>query len=189
MDRRFLLGGLLIASGVGLVISEAASAARRPRLRPGDRVLLIGDSLAAGLHPHMKQLAREEGVEYQGSGRDGTRIDEWARDPWLRQTMATFEPTVVLVSLGTNDVALGPERQADDLDELLTTLTAEGATVVWIGPPELPFEADAMLSLLRREAPYYFESEDYDIPRAPDGLHPTAAGYAGWAGSIWRWLT
>jgi lysophospholipase L1-like esterase len=189
MDKRWLLGGLLIAGGIGLV----ASVKRRPKLSAESRVLLFGDSLAVGLHQHMRSLAEESGVAaYTGKGIVGSRIDQWDDDPWLDATLDEFQPTLILVSLGTNDEATSPgavERQAPHLAVLLDKLRATGAEIVWIGPPDLPFPRQGVSDMVRENVPYYFESEAIDIPRAPDHLHPNAAGYAGWAGAIWQWLT
>lgn len=193
MDRRWLLGGLLIAGGIGLV----AVATRRPRVTVHSRVLLFGDSMAVGLNPQLKQLAEETGVEaYAGKGIVGSRIDQWARgsweNGWLDEQLATFRPTLILVSLGTNDEKTSPgavEREAPALATLLGKLAATGADVVWIGPPELPFPRQGVSDMIRAEVPYYFESENLDIPRGPDDLHPNAAGYGGWAGALWQWLT
>jgi lysophospholipase L1-like esterase len=189
VDKRWLLGGLLVAGGVGLV----AVATRRPKVTEKSRVLLFGDSMAVGLDPQLRQLATEAGVlAYDGHGIVGTRLDEWAKSPWLDQELETFQPTIILVSLGTNDEALGEgaaARQEPYLDELLDKLAASGAEIVWIGPPALPFPREGVSDMIRHKAPYYFASEGLSIPRSPDGLHPSAAGYAGWAGSIWRWLS
>lgn len=188
MDRRWILGTLLIAGGVGL----AAAATRRPRVAPGDRVLVFGDSLAVGLIPHLDALAEESGVALTGRGEVGTRIDQWSSDSWLIAELESFQPTLVLVSLGTNDEAIGPgavEREAPHLARLLALIEESGAELVWIGPPALPFPSAGIATMIEAAVPYYFDSERYDIPRAPDHLHPTAAGYAGWAGAIWRWLT
>lgn len=188
VDKRWLLGGLLVAGGVGLL----TVATRRPKLGPGSRVLLFGDSMAVGLNQHMPQLADEAGVAYTGSGIVGTRIDQWARDTWLDQALQDFKPTLILVSLGTNDEATAPgavERERPAFETLLGKLTATGADVVWIGPPELPFPRQGVSDMIRSAVPYYFRSEQLDIPRGPDNLHPNAAGYAGWAGAIWRWLS
>jgi lysophospholipase L1-like esterase len=189
VDRRWLLGGLLTVLGVGLV----AAATRRPKLTEKSRVLLVGDSMAVGLDPHMRELAGESAVEaYAGRGITGSRIDQWARSDWLESELESFRPTIVLVSLGTNDEALGrgaAERQAPFVDELLEKLRASGAEVVWIGPPTLPFEEHGVSELIESRVPFYFRSAELDIPRSPDGLHPNAAGYAGWSGAVWRWLS
>jgi lysophospholipase L1-like esterase len=189
VHRRWLLGGLLIVGGVGLV----AVATRRPKVTEKTRLLLIGDSLAVGLNTHMREMATDEGLDaYAGKGIVGSRIDQWAHDPWLDEELVAFLPNLILVSLGTNDEALGPgadAHQAAALETLMEKLRATGAEIVWIGPPSLPFPRAGVSDMIRNEAPYYFASETLDIPRGPDGLHPTAAGYAGWAGAIWRWLS
>jgi len=189
VDRRWLLGGLLIAGGVGLV----AAATRRPKVSEKSRVLLIGDSMAVGLNPHMRELAIEAGVDgYFGRGVSGSRIDQWAASAELDKDLEDFHPTLILVALGTNDEALGEgaaDRQELYLEELLEKLYATGADVVWIGPPSLPFVRHGVSDLIRDKSPFYFESESLDIPRGPDRLHPSAAGYAGWSGAVWRWLS
>ena len=189
MDKRWLLGGLLIASGVGL----AALATRRPKITASSRVLLFGDSLAVGLTPQLGQLATEAGVAaYEGHGIVGSHITDWDRSAWLDETLASFQPTLILVSLGTNDEAESPgaaDREAPRLSALLGKLRATGAEIVWIGPPALPFPRQGVVDMIRQNVPYFFDSEQLDIPRSPDGLHPNAAGYAGWAGAIWQWLT
>jgi len=189
MDRRWLLGGLLITAGVGL----AALATRRPKLSASSRVLLFGDSLAVGLNPQFQQLATEAGVTYEGFGVVGSRIQAWLDNPQLDDALAAFKPTLILVSLGTNNEAEpsagAADRAAPALAALLDKLHATGAEIVWIGPPTLPFPRQGVSDLIRANVSYFFDSALLDIPRSPDGLHPNAAGYAGWAGAIWQWLT
>jgi lysophospholipase L1-like esterase len=191
VDRRLLYAGLLVAAGVGLV-----RAFRGPRIEPGETsLLLVGDSLAVGLGPPLQALATDAGVPFSKLSRGGTRIDQWAGSQVLAERIQTFKPTLVLVSLGTNDEAMGgddvPGRQAPYLEQLLSRLRSGGAEVVWIGPPRLPFASKGVVELIRRTVPrsHYFASDRLSIPRGPDNLHPTVKGYAGWAGAIWKWLS
>jgi lysophospholipase L1-like esterase len=191
VDRKILYGGLLVAlAGVGL-----ARALRGPRITAGEsKILLIGDSLAVGLAPQLKALADEGRVEFASRAIEGTRIDQWAKSERLKDKLRSFRPDLVLVSLGTNDAyatGIKPEQQRVALDALVARLREAGAQVVWIGPPALRSPPNPqMLRMIREAVPssHYFPSETLDIPRAPDGLHPTLRGYAGWAGSIWQWL-
>lgn len=190
LNRRWLLGGLLTVGGVGLVASAFAS----PRLQEDTRLLLIGDSFAAGLGPHIKSLAREEGIDYLGKGIVGSRIDQWAtgtHQAWLTQTLRSYSPTLVLVSLGTNDEYGGcTDGRERWIRALVGELEESGAQVAWIGMPTLPREETCHIrQSAASAAEHYFQSDHLKIPRGPDQLHPTAAGYAGWAGSIWRWLS
>ena len=208
-----MLAGLVLAAGVGLVYSLASGGSglvRPPRLQRGARLLLFGDSLAVGLGPQFKTLAEEEGVEVRVLAKVSTRIDQWASSAALDAMLAEYEPDMVLVSLGTNDEYMtgdAPARQAPYLDTLLAKLHdccgrpgpyrgdyGLGAEVVWIMPPELPRETNGIRALIASrlassERAWSFPSETLEIPRGPDHLHPTAAGYAGWAGAIWEWLS
>lgn len=193
MDRRWVYAGLGVVAGVGLLRVLWPS---RPRVTPGEtRLLLVGDSLAVGLGPPLRALARDQSVSFEQLAKEGTRIDQWAGSQKLTERLAAFRPTLVLVSLGTNDEYMmgdGGARQAPHLDQLLSKLQAAGAEVAWIGPPTLPKAgSNGVLALLRARIPgsHYYHSEQLTIPRAPDRLHPTLKGYAGWAGMLWQWLS
>jgi lysophospholipase L1-like esterase len=156
-------------------------------------------------------------VPFVALSKPGTRIDQWAESVTLDDTLRDFQPTLVLVSLGTNDAyqgAGGWAREHAAFEALLTKLKqfsnkyangedpahgpyfSAGAEVIWIGPPRLPPKSlvgspidPAFLDELANAAPNYFHSEQLDIPKGPDGIHPTASGYAGWAGALWNWLS
>lgn len=194
MSRRtWIYAGLGLAAGmsaVGLVKLLSG-----PRIVRGkSRVFLLGDSLAVGLKPHLTMLARESRVAFEALAKEGTRIDQWANNAALLQRLEQFRPTLILVSLGTNDEYLSgnaPARQKPYLARLMSHLEATGAEVAWIGPPQLPKPSNGIVALIRgsiRDS-HYFPSANLQIPRGPDGLHPTARGYASWAGALWRWLS
>jgi lysophospholipase L1-like esterase len=193
MDRRWLLGGLLFAGGVGAVRAITA----RPKLNAESSVLLIGDSMGVGMAPHFKGLAHEEGLPFETVALTGTRVDQWVNSNRLLQKLNLIRPSHVLISLGTNDAYSGktPENIHENTKELVEIIKEFNANPIWIGAPSLPertggvdLHVDNLLAI-RSGTPYYFDSSTLTIPRGPDDLHPTAAGYAGWAGAIWNWLT
>lgn len=194
MERRWLYAGLAVVAGVGLTTLIR----RGPKIVPGKtRLLLIGDSLAVGLGPPMQAIARDQKIPFDAVAEVGTRIDQWATRPDLDQHLAAFHPTLVLVSLGTNDEYMQGagvvSRQAQKLQALLAKLHAAGADVVWIGPPTLPKpQSNGIVPMLKATIPasHYFPSDTaLTLPRGPDQIHPTVAGYAGWAGALWQWLS
>lgn len=199
MDRRWLYAGLLVATGIGV----ARLIRRGPRIDKDTRLLLVGDSLAVGMAPHFRALAKEQRVPFESLAKQGTRIDQWAASRKLAEKLEAFQPTLVLVSLGTNDEYLmgdGGKRQAPHLKALLEKFSRVphkhdyglGAEVGWIGPPKLPKKkSNGVIPLLRSTIPetHYFESQKLEIPRGPDKLHPTARGYAGWSGAVWQWIS
>jgi lysophospholipase L1-like esterase len=192
VNRSWILGGLLVAGGIGVARLVAA----RPKIREDTRLLLLGDSMAEGLGPHLKALATEQGIPYVGAGVSGSTIPDWTTSHWLEGTLDTFAPTLVVIVLGTNDAFSNytPEQSADHARMLLGKIPLE-SEVVWIGPPLLPetyagrHPNPALVDSIEKQTPQWFDSSEWVIPRGPDDLHPTAHGYAGWAGAIWGYLT
>lgn len=188
-SRHWLYAGLALATGYGVVrLLEG------PQIEYGkSRILLVGDSLAVGLGPYLRELSGPRRVAFDSTAAVGTRIDQWSSNATLKAALAAFRPTLVLVSLGTNDAYMQggvatAEQQRLRLRELLSLIKAHGADYVWIGPPALPAAKNPyVLAMLKDEIPlsHYYHSERLDLPRGPDGLHPTLKGYAGWAGLVW----
>jgi lysophospholipase L1-like esterase len=196
MDRTWLYGGLLIAGGVAL----AKALSHGPTIRPGQRLLLFGDSLAVGLSTPMASLASDNGVAFDAVGQVGSTVGMWSGSSSLNtslQQKLALGPNVVLCSLGTNDEAMNVDAATAELpglDSLIALCRSSGATLGWIGPPAflscLSFTPNGFSGAIRQKIPSndYFPSETYDIPRGGDCLHPTVKGYAGWAGLIWQWM-
>lgn len=156
---------------------------------PGtQRVLLIGDDLAEGLATPLKTLVEAAGMSFFLDGRKATTISDWSDGAWLVDDLALYRPTVVIVSLGMADMLLAsPAEEAPEVVALLHLAASGGASVLWVPPPVLPFDAAAVRQMIA-SATLPFPSEALTIPRGPDLVHPTGKGYAGWAGAIWRWL-
>ena len=192
VDRRWILGGLLFAGGVGVV----RALSHRPKLDENSRILVIGDSFSRGVAPHLAALAEEDGLPLIAMGLSGTVTVQWVKSEKLKQQLEVFQPTHVFVSLGANDsyTQFEPEDVAEDARELVEIIQAAGAHPIWIGVPPMPrFQGSneinpEILMAIKDAVPFYFDSSDLDIPRESDGLHPTAAGYAGWAGAFWNWI-
>lgn len=189
MERRWLYGGLAVVRGVGL----ARLVRRGPKIQPGGatRLLLVGGVFATGLGPPLRSLAGEQKVPFDAvlvpNGTKALRTDEWVSRPELAAKAVTFKPTLVVVSLdppATDSSARA--KQAAALKGLLSGIRTAGAEVVWIGPPVLP----ATGVRARGPSPWSFPTGTaLTLPRGPDGVQPTVAGYAGWAGALWQWLS
>ena len=198
ITKAWIYGGIIVGAGIGIArILERGALVKR-----GGRLMLVGDSLSVGLAPPLKAVAVESGVSFVHVGETGTRIDQWSSNSTvqgikLNQTLASFAPTLILVSLGTNDEYLKKYGTADVLakqkpyiDALMVKLKATGAEVAWIGPPTNAYQSPELRAYLASVVgkSRYFPSEKYTLPRQQDGLHPTVAGYAGWTGLIWQWV-
>lgn len=188
---RLLVYAGVLAVGVG---TAAVALAGPPKIKPGMRVFLLGDSLAVGLSRPLSALARDHKVGFESMAKEGTRIDQWANNAAVFEAIQRFKPDLILVSLGTNDEYMKLDagvRQAPYLIKLLEKLRSS-APVAWIGPLRLPkATSNGAIPLILEHVPshMYFPSQKLPVPRAGDGRHPTTAGYAGWAAKIWDWIT
>lgn len=175
--RTWIWGGLALPPGAGLVRpGRVRAAVAAPRL------LLVGDGHARGLMVPFRQLAEDAGHGFRADARPGTTVVDWASQPWLRAQLTAYEPSLVLVSLAGGRVPAPIEARA--MTDWIYHLLASRARPVWIAPPA-PNQAALRSELrdeLRRAGIATFPSEKL-------ALQPTALGYAGWAGAIWRWLS
>ena len=153
------------------------------------RLLVIGGSFATGLVPPLRALATEQRVPFDAvlapSGPRPLRTEEWALRTEIVTKLAAFKPTLVAVVLDP-PAPDGAARQAAALKGLLAALQAAKTPVVWVGPP-VPLAAG-----VKPRAPsarYFPTGTALTLPRGPDGVQPTVAGYAGWAGAVWQWLS
>ncbi len=162
---------------------------------PGLRVLLVGDSLSAGLGPHMAARAHACGTPFFHRGVVGSHVTEWAEDTWLGSELARAEPHVVMVSLGGNDfVRHDRDNVARGIERFVKKVRTSGARVLWISPPTMPF-ADKVGARELWQAALggevgvdWFPTEKLDIPRVEDRVHPTVAGYSALSGVLFSWL-
>lgn len=187
----WLLGGLLLAAGVGYVTmrQKNSAAPELPTVSPGDKVLIVGDSLAQGLAPQFKSLATATGCDTASITEVGTVMKQWLTEPRLsalQKALSSFTPTVVLVSLGTNDnkTSYTDDVLTAQITDLLALLRSGGAKVVWMLAPPMPFP-DRVGPLLAASGVSVVDTQAIIIPRGPDNIHPTARGYAAWAALVW----
>lgn len=209
-DPRLLGAGLVdgpaLAPSSGSTTSSPAPSAPSSPSTPAPAassnsggVLMIGDSLGVGLASAMKKFFT---VPFHSAAQQSTTIDQWGETDHINVLMqasglAQRKPSLVLVSLGTNDIAGGgdanPKRAA--VREIVRLVREAGSKVAWIAPPTLPptlpagFGVRAVLAQeLAALAVPMFESDQIVIPRGGDHLHPTGEGYESWAVAIVAWL-
>lgn len=181
--------------------AEASYEGAAPLEIPDDapRVVVLGDSLAAGLHLSIEQafpaelqrLLVERGAPFHltNAGVSGdTSAGGLARVDWILRSL----PDVVVVELGANDGLRGqpPEAVEANLRGVVEALRAGGAKVLLLGlrmPPSLgPDYAKAFDAVYPRVAaaldvpfvPFFMEGVA-GVPELNlgDGMHPTPEGH------------
>lgn len=205
-------GGVLVFSALSKRGSASAAELPQPALDktayrvswPRERVLLIGDSLSVGVAPLLEASLRERGVgDFSAIGRGGTNIKQWAQDVGdgarLNEALATFRPTLVLISLGTNDEATrklpGYEnfdvarQRAPHIEQLRNKLS--GVRSAWLGPPAADkWTADKRFRDLLQATwgDLYFNTEAVAPQKGRDRVHFSSAGNRVWRDAIVSWL-
>lgn len=203
---RALLTGLL------LLVQVAAACSTQPLASAGEgRVLLaFGDSLTSGLgvpadRTYPAQLAARlsrEGYAYRvvNAGVSGdTTAGGLRRVDWALR----LEPEVVIVELGVNDALRGQPLASvrANLERIVARFQAAGARVLIAGmrlPPNYGDRYAEDFHRLYAEVarargaplmPFFLDGVGA-IPRLnqPDGIHPTAEGYAIVVDRLWPYL-
>lgn len=186
------LGGLII-SAIGLRRAMAADRQRQDRwLEPGDHFLLLGDSIGVGLQAPLGDLSNAYGSVMTSLVQSGTTVAYWAKH--VDESDGGFK--CVVLTLGTNDVVGDPENEAHAMDQLVATLGARGAPVLWAPPPSfreggyterqrtfanMLTERGVITLVLRGPQP--------SVASDPMHAHPDGAGYRTMASQIFQALT
>ncbi len=156
-----------------------------PRLQARGRLLLTGAPVGTGLIPALRALAADQKIAFEASlplvpqGVPSPPTEVWASRPELPRVLGSFRPTVLAIVL--DPPAADPAARARQVrahQQLLTLGQQASAAVAWIGSP--------FTTALDRSC---FPTNALQLSRGPDGVSLTVAGYAGWAGAFWQWLS
>ncbi len=169
----------------------AAPSASSPRTPIGP-VLHIGDSFVdAGLQQALRPMFAAEETRYHSFGRVRAWLSTWSDQAGLETMMARYRPSLVLITLGANEmVDRTPERRAVLVRRLVRRLN--GVPCVWVGHPVWRGVGPGLMHVVRRscEPCRFFDSVPMSdtIRRQPDGIHPDKEGGALWAKAVFDWL-
>lgn len=147
-------------------------------------------SFAQNLGPRFRDL----GVRQVVLGKQATYTTSWAYDADLDKWLAR-EPSLVLVTLGANEVGNAlPEQHAGAVRRLARRVGA-AAPCVWIAPPMWKRDGPGWLQVIHDHcAPCLFFDSDAVLgglrpdERQRDRIHPNQRGGARWAEAFWEWL-
>lgn len=185
--KTWVLASVAALSAVGLLILRKGTTRRRPA---EPRVLLIGDSHAQGLAPHLGRMASAAGVPFGADFQVGSTVALWAT-PRLQAALDAHQPTVVLVSLGNNESATmqaaTPAVKAG-VQAVADMVHAAGADLAYLVSPRLPWSTAWAATLWRAAADDAMPGLAFDDEPRGDNIHLLPAGYSRWATAIWQWL-
>lgn len=136
------------------ILTQTGSAHANIDLAPGKDIIVIGDSLADGLHIGLQQLASDRQIKQRlrKQTKTSSGLAHSSKINWLktaRQIARGKKYGIVIVTLGTNDLVglrlkgrtiyYNDDRwnaaYAERVKELVGVLRSSGADVYWVGLP------------------------------------------------------
>ncbi len=153
----------------------------------GKTVLLVGDSMAEGLVPSLQKKVEAAGGRFFGEPWQSSTIIGWEGTGRLRQMIERYQPDIVFISLGSNELeARRPEGRVPLIKQMLSEIGARPA--FWIGPPSWKQDRGLLGVIAENFQPgHFFSSSNLQLPRQTDGKHPTLEGFEQWTELIWNW--
>ena len=144
--------------------SSAALAADEPKLKAGDRIVFLGDSITQqGAGPKgyvtlIKQAIQQKhpdlGIEVIGAGISGNKVPNLQAR--VDKDVIAKKPTIMVIYIGINDVWHGekdpargttPEKFAEGLEEVIGKCTTAGARVILCTPTVIGEKAQGLNNL------------------------------------------
>jgi hypothetical protein len=170
--------------------AQPAPAVATPALPQGTRVLQVGDSFAAALGIELGKLLKQSGLRTSLETKTPSYIGDWAFGPVLRKAIADYNPDLVLITLGANEVEIPvPEQRVGPVQRLVKSLGDRPC--VWILPPLWKQDTGVMQVIKDNAKPCQVLDSSAlvpSLPRGPDHIHPSSEGRSIWASAVFEWL-
>lgn len=179
------------AAADSIPVVSVAQINRQPKTQPDTSrqiILLTGDSMAEGLMFALKKYARHNGHTLKTVIWYGSSTKTWAATDTLQKLMARVKPSLVFLSLGSNELFI---RNIGDREPYIREIVRQGSQTkfIWIGPPNWKKDTGIHELLLKNVGEdRYFVSKDLIFQRSTDGRHPTRESSARWADTLSGWV-
>jgi lysophospholipase L1-like esterase len=153
-------------------------------------VLQIGDSFAAALGVELGKRLKAAGLRSALEYKTASYIPNWSFDGDVPKLVGKYNPDLVLITLGANEVEItNPEQRVGAIKHLVRVLGDRPC--VWITPPLWKKDTGLMQVIAQNVAPCRCLDSDtvvHDLPRGKDKIHPSAEGRTLWADAVFAWL-
>jgi hypothetical protein len=169
---------------------SAAPSPALAELPAGTKVLQVGDSFAAALGIELGKLLKHSGLRTSLETKTPSYIGDWAFGPVLRKAISDYNPDLVLITLGANEVEIPvPAQRVGPIQRLVKSLGDRPC--VWILPPLWKQDTGLMQVIKDNAKPcQVLDSSTLvpSLPRGPDRIHPSSEGRVQWAAAVYEWL-
>gem|GEM_PF-745894 len=182
-----------LASGSATPAERAPSAAAPPPPPAGTKVLHVGDSFAGALGIPLGKLLEGAGVRSVLKHKDSSYLTTWAWEPDLAREIWRYNPDLVVVTLGANELAIAdPAQREKTVRKIVDTIGKRPC--LWIAIPLWSERNNGLLDVIRSSVSpciYYDTNQRLDtlhMPRIHDGIHPTQEARRAWAEAVFDYL-
>jgi len=145
---------------------------------------MVGGGLCKALAPRFKA----EGTKFVRDVWESASISAFDDSDRIPTLMKRYDPDLVLLTLGANDVFNDhPEYMAKHIESIVKKVGHRDC--VWIGPPLWKGDKGLVAVIRQHAAPCrFYDSQHLVLARAGDGIHPTEKGGEVWAAAFWPFL-
>jgi len=171
--------------------ANAAETPEQPAAPPeGTLILHVGDSFAAALGIPLGKRFKQAGMRSALEFKTASYIPTWAFGEDLPSFVRKYNPDLVLITLGGNEIEIvNPEQRAGAIHRLIKKL--DGRPCVWIAPPLWKPDTGLMEVIRKNAAPCRYMDTNRIISameRGPDKIHPSTPAREAWADVVYAWL-
>jgi hypothetical protein len=179
-------------SELGMVEEPKGSEAPLP-LPEGTKVLHIGDSFAGALGRPLGELFEAAGMRSVLKHTDSSYLTDWAWDGNLQKYLWKYNPDLVLVTLGANELEIvEPKQREKTVKKIISTIGERPC--VWVAIPLWDGPKNGLLDVIKEHAKpcVYMDTnvlvDTSKMARIHDGIHPTTPARRDWAAFVADWL-
>ncbi len=170
---------------------QAHARAHGVEILRGKRVLMFGDSMVnCGINVWLEPWLKHHGVRsYSTHSWASSTTVSWAKTPKLQAYMWKFDPDIVIIVLGSNELFHPYPRMKIRPIRAILKKMGKHRLVYWVGPPAWKPDK-GIIAVMKAQMPpgHFFDSSKLTLGRQKDGYHPNMAGSKTWAHALQRWL-
>jgi lysophospholipase L1-like esterase len=158
---------------------------------PKDTLILhVGDSFAGSLGVPLGKRFKAAGMRTVLEFETASYVPTWASGKELPAYIDKYRPSLVIVTLGANEMELvNPEQRASAVKRLVGKLG--GRPCVWVIPPLWKPDTGIFNVIRQNAAPCrILESDEIvkNLTRQKDNIHPNDPAREIWADAVLAWL-
>jgi hypothetical protein len=149
-------------------------------------VVHMGDSMVGGgLCKALAPKFKAEGTKFIRDVWESASIPMFDDSDRIPTLMKRYNPDLVLVTLGANDVFNDhPEYMTKHIESIVKKVGHRDC--IWIGPPLWKGDKGLVEVIRQHAAPCrFYDSQHLVLSRTGDGIHPTEKGGEVWADAFW----